>query len=136
MSGRTLMRVAGAAVVAGMLTAASAADVSAQVGRNVTDDTLAQRSQEATSAREHATLAREYRQRAEALETTARGYEAEAAKRSARPRFPHEGKFPAHIRNTGERQHQLAVQARRAAQQAYERADHHVRLAVEGQLAE
>lgn len=136
MNGRTLMSVASAVVVAGMLTVTGATAVSAQAGRNVADDTLTQRSREATSAREHATLAREYRQRAEALERTARSHEADAARLSARPRFPHEGKFPAHIRNTGERQHQLAIQSRRAAQEAYERADHHVRLAVEGQLAE
>lgn len=136
MSGRTLLRLASVVVVTGMVTIASGTAVNAQAGRNAAEDTLAQRSQEATTAREHAILAREYRQRAESLERTARAHEADAAKRSARPRFPHESKFPAHIRNTGERQHQLAVQARRAAQEAYARADHHVRLAVEGQLAE
>lgn len=123
-----------AALVAGfLLTGTSAALAQA---RQSAEDTLARRSQEATTAREHAGIAREYRLRAEALDKQAKAYEAEAARKSARPRFPVEGKMVAHIRNTGERERQLAVQTRRAAEQALERADHHVRLAVEGQLAE
>lgn len=125
--------VAVALVVAGLLGAGASAQAQS---RTSAEDTLARRSQEATTAREHATVAREYRERAEALDKQATAYEAEAARKSARPRFPNESKMVAHLRNSGERERQLAVQARRASQQAFERADHHIRLAVEGQLAE
>lgn len=132
MTSRTHLSRAAAFVIAALLAIPGGALAQSRPA----EDTLARRSQEATSAREHASVAREYRERAEAFEKTASDYEAQAAKLAARPRFPSEGKMVEHIRNRGDRERRMAMQSRRSAQEAYARADHHVRMAVETQLAE
>jgi len=126
--------VLGVGTMAVMLLAGSNA-MAQQSGRDA-ENTLARRSAEATTVGEHAAMAREYRQRAEAFERTASTHEANAARKAAQPRFPFEGKQVAHIRDNGDRERQLAAQARRAAEDAYARADQHVRQVVERQLAE
>lgn len=123
----------GLGTMAVMLLAGSTATAQVQTAA---EDTLARRSQEATTVGEHAALAREYRQRADAFERTARTHDAAAARKAAQPRFPFEGKQAAHIRDNGDRERHLAAQARRSAQDAFARADQHVRQVVERQLAE
>jgi hypothetical protein len=91
---------------------------------------------DAKTPAEHAKVAKQYRLRAEAFETNAKKHEEEARKLQAQPRSPLELKWPAMARKPWERETQLAMQARRAAQEAYAVADKHIRLAVEAQLAE
>ncbi|MGE0592385.1 MAG: hypothetical protein AB7G23_18930 [Vicinamibacterales bacterium] len=120
---------------AGLTTATAAPQAQAQAGPTASD-TLARRSAEATTPAEHASVARDYRLRAEAFEEQAQEHEADAVRLAERRRFPVELKMPAVLRRDGERERRLAMQARRAAREAYERADHHIRLAVEEQLAQ
>jgi hypothetical protein len=91
---------------------------------------------EAQTAPEHAEVARQYRLRAESLEAKAEEHEAAVRKIANRPVIGLEGKWPAMVRKPGERQRQLAMQARRGAREAYALADRHLRLAVETGFAE
>jgi flagellar motor protein MotB len=91
---------------------------------------------DAKSPADHAKVAKQYRLRAEAFEAKANKHEEEARKLQAQPRSPLEMKWPAMARKPWEREAQLAIEARRAAGEAYAAADKHIRLAVETQLAE
>jgi len=88
----------------------------------------------AVTASDHARVAKQYRLRAESLETKAKQHEQEA-RRLGSGHNPMAVKWPAMGRAAAERESRLAVQARRAAQECLARADRHIRLAVEAQLA-
>ena len=105
-------------------------------GPAVEPEKLEKLAAKASTPAEHATVAKQYRLRAEALDATAEKHEAEARKLSNGPANPMAAKWPAMAGRSAQTERQLAVQARRAAQECYARADHHLRLAVEAQLAE
>ena len=87
---------------------------------------------EADTPKEHAQVAKQYRLRAEALEAKAAKHEDNARKmRNSTNAMSH--KWPAMVNNSWQRESQLAVQARRAAQECHAIAARHVGLAVEGQ---
>lgn len=92
-------------------------------------------SETAVTASDHARVAKQYRLRAVSLEVKAETHEAEARKLRA-VHNPMATKWPAMGRAAEDRENRLAMQARRAAQECYARADHHIRLAVEAELAE
>jgi hypothetical protein len=86
----------------------------------------------ANTAAEHASVAREYRLQSEAFAEKARAHEKEAAQLT-KAAGAMAYKWPA---MTSRRLHEAkaaAVEARRAQREAKERADHHIRLAVEAQ---
>jgi hypothetical protein len=89
-------------------------------------------SKEASTPEQHAAVAKQYRLRAEMFEAKAQQHEAESKKLQRNP-SPMAAKWPAMSRNSAERENRLAMEARRAAQECYGRADHHIRLAVEKQ---
>jgi hypothetical protein len=89
----------------------------------------------AKTSTEHATVAKHYRLRAEAFEAKARQHETEARKLSG-PRIGIDAKWPAMARKTAQREKQLAMEARRAAQENYALADKHIRMVIEIEHAE
>ncbi len=90
---------------------------------------LAQLAKDAKTASEHAQVAKQYREHAASLEKKAAKLESEARVQDAGPTRAMEQKWPAMIVNARERKAQMAVQARRAAEEAREVADRHDRLA-------
>jgi hypothetical protein len=92
-------------------------------------------SETATTASDHARVARQYRLRAESLEAKAADHEKEARRLRA-VHNPMATKWPAMGRAAEDRETRLAMQARRAAQECYARANRHINLAVEAELAE
>lgn len=100
-------------------------------------EALERRSKEADSPKEHAQLAKEYRLRAEDLEKKAAKHQATANKLRGpnAPLNPMAHKWPAMANGGWQREEQLAMQARRAAEECREQAVKHLSLAVEGQLA-
>ena len=91
-------------------------------------------SSDANTPKEHAQVAKTYRLRAEAQEAKAAEHEANAKKmRNSTNAMAH--KWPAMVNNGWQRESQLAVQARRAAQESRAIADRHLSLAVETQLS-
>lgn len=96
---------------------------------------LEKMAKEAVSPSQHATVAKQYRLRAESLEQKAAEHDATANKlRTVHNPLAH--KWPAIGNQAVEREKKLAMQARRAAQECSALADRHIRLAVEGDLAE
>jgi hypothetical protein len=91
-------------------------------------------SKKAESPEDHAKAAKQFRLRAEALEAKAAKHE-ENAKKMATGHNPMAQKWPAMVRNGQGREQQLAIQARRAAQECRVQAAKHINLAVEKQLA-
>jgi outer membrane lipopolysaccharide assembly protein LptE/RlpB len=89
---------------------------------------------EADTPREHAQVAKQYRLRAEDFQAKAAKHEA-AARTLRNNRNPMSHKWPAMANGGRERESQLAVQARRAAQECFAIADRHVSLAVESEHA-
>lgn len=80
---------------------------------------------------EHVAVAKQYRLRAESFEAEAKKHEAEVQRILSRPASPLELKWPAMARKSWQLERQLAMQARRAAQEAYEKADWHLRRSIE-----
>lgn len=97
---------------------------------------LEQMSKQADTPEEHAAAAKQFRLRAESFEAQAEKHEKNAKEmRNRGPANPMATKWPAMAQSGWQRESQLAIQARRAAQECYARASKHVNLAVEGQLA-
>jgi hypothetical protein len=86
----------------------------------------------AETPRQHAQVAKQYRLLAEAFETKATTHEA-AARRLYNNRSPLSFKWPAAPGSGWQRESDLAIQARRAAQESYASAARHIGLAVESQ---
>jgi hypothetical protein len=97
---------------------------------------LEKMSKNAQTPEDHAKVAKQYRLRAESLQEKAEKHEADARKLRSTNANPMASKWPAMVNNGADRERRLAMQARRAAQECFELANHHVRLAVETQLAE
>ena len=121
-----------------MLTAAAAllmavpARAEKPADKTATDERLQAMANGASTPAEHAAVARYYRLRAEAFEQRASEHEASVRKMSAATApmiHKHPGMAPRKLQEEKDR----AVQARRAAQEAYRLADKHVTLAVEAQ---
>lgn len=93
---------------------------------------------EATSASEHATVARHYRLHSEAQDRKAIAYEQEAIKlekeRGQLPAMAH--KWPSMVKKAGEKERHLAMQSKRAAKELMALADKHMKLAIESGFAE
>jgi hypothetical protein len=87
---------------------------------------IAQLAKDAQTSSEHAEVAKQYRTHAASLEQKAARYEEQV--QDAGPTRAMEQKWPAMIVNARERKAQLAVQARRAAQESYRLAEHHDKL--------
>ncbi len=104
-------------------------------GAPVDAEALERRSKEADSPKEHAQLAKEYRLRAEELEAKADKHQSKANEMRKGPLNPMATKWPAMANNAWQREEQLAMQARRAAEECRQQASRHINLAVEGQLA-
>jgi hypothetical protein len=85
---------------------------------------------------QHAAVAKQFRLRAEALETKAREYTEKAKKSSAIPQPGLAHKWPAMVRTQAQRESGLAMQYTRLAQEARAAAEKHTQLAVEAQFAE
>jgi len=98
-------------------------------------EALERRSKEADSPKEHAQLAKEYRLRAEELEAKAEKHLAKANELRKGPPNPMSAKWPAMANSAWKREEQLAMQARRAAEECRQQAARHIDLAVEAQLA-
>lgn len=90
----------------------------------------------ADTAAEHAYVAKQYRLRSEALEAKAVEHEKKAAGLKAAPRSPMAHKWPAMSAKPWEKEQKLAMQSRRASQEALILANRHIRLSVETQAAE
>jgi len=85
---------------------------------------------------EHAAVAKQFRLRAESFAAKAEKHEAEARKLANGPRIGIDAKWPAMARNTAAKEKQLAMEARRAAQENYALADQHIRFVIEKEFAE
>lgn len=88
----------------------------------------------ATSGSDHANVARHYRLRAEELEAKAKRHEEEARKLEKQPLPGMAYKWPAMVPRPAEKERRLAMQARRAANEASKLAARHLHLAVEAGL--
>jgi hypothetical protein len=98
----------------------------------VSDEKLMVMAKEAETATEHAAVAKQFRLRAEALEKKAKEHEAQAKNLASSPMAV---KWPGMMPKALQREKQAAIEARRAAQESYQIADRHLRLAVERDLA-
>jgi len=99
-------------------------------------EALERRSKKADTPKEHAALAKEYRLRAEDFDKKAESHQAKANQlRKGGSLNPMATKWPAMANNAWQREEQLAMQARRAAEECRQQAARHIGLAVEGQLA-
>lgn len=85
----------------------------------------------ATTAAQHATVAKEYRLHAESLNAQAAAHE-KSVKDLVRA-MPQVQKWPGLASGQLQTEKSKAVETRRAAREAMELADHHMRLAVEAQ---
>jgi hypothetical protein len=93
---------------------------------------IAQLAKDAKTSAEHSEVAKQYRQHAASLEKRAVQFEQEARVQDAGPTRAMEQKWPAMIVNARERKAQMAVQARRAAQESVTLAEHHETVAQQG----
>lgn len=98
-------------------------------------EVLERRSMEADSPKEHAQLAKEYRLRAEEFDAKADKHLAKANELRKGPANPMAAKWPAMANSGWKREEQLAMQARRAAEESRQQAARHIDLAIEAQLA-
>ena len=92
----------------------------------------------AKSTGQHAAVAKLYRLQAESFESKAKQHETEARELEARPGNAMDHKWPAMSskKRDAEKARQLAVQARRAAQESFQLADRHLRLTIESEFAQ
>lgn len=97
--------------------------------KNLEPKKLAQLAKDAQTSSEHSDVAKHYRDHAVSLEQRAAKLEKEAEIQDAGPTAAMAQKWPAMIHNMRERKAQMAVQARRAAQEAYAIAERHENLA-------
>lgn len=91
---------------------------------------LALLAEEAKTPAEHAEVAKQYRAQADDLTATAEHHEAQV-KKLERARFPVEVKQMRLGNSPVDRERRLAMEARRGAREAREKALHHTQLAVE-----
>lgn len=85
----------------------------------------------ARCAAEHGEVARGYRLRSEQLEAKAVKHEKKAAELEARPKGPMHAKWPAMAQKPWAKERDLAMQARRAANESKLLAEKHLRLGME-----
>lgn len=112
-----------------MATAGAARAVAAEpVSESVKLHRLAQ---SATTAAEHAKVAKLFRLQGEAMEAKALAHESKAKEYSSQPKPALAYKWPSMVPQKGAEERKLAVQARRASREAFEMASKHVQLAVE-----
>ena len=97
--------------------------------KNLEPKKLAQLAKDAKTSSEHSDVAKQYRDHAVTLEQRAAKLENEARVQDAGPTRAMAQKWPAMIENMRERKAQMAVQARRAAQESYALAERHESLA-------
>lgn len=86
---------------------------------------------DARSSTEHLSVAKHYRERAKSLEDKASKLERAVREEKTRPQSAMETKWPAMIVNARERKVQIAMQSRRAAQEALALAQRHEKLAAQ-----
>jgi hypothetical protein len=96
---------------------------------------IAKMAKDAKSAAQHAEVAKQYELRGKALEEQADKIARELQKQRAEPSAM-ATKWPAMVANARERQEQIALQKRRAAEECYTLARHHKSLAGESIAAE
>jgi len=116
-----------AATVFGVLLALTPAAPAAE--KTLEPKKIAQLAKDAQTPAEHSEVAKQYRQHAVSLEKRAAKLEEEARVQDAGPTRAMEQKWPAMIVNARERKAQMAVQARRAAQESLTLAERHEKLA-------
>ncbi|MCW5966359.1 MAG: hypothetical protein KIT83_20145 [Bryobacterales bacterium] len=92
---------------------------------------LERMAESAQCAAEHAEVARGYRLRAEQLEAKAVKHEKNATELEARPKGPMHHKWPAMAQKPWAKERDMAMQARRAANESQLLADKHLRLGME-----
>ena len=114
----------------GMLLALTPAAPAAE--KTVEPKKIAQLAKDAKTSSEHTEVAKQYREHAVSLEKRAVRFEEEARVQDAGPTRAMEQKWPAMIVNARERKAQMAVQARRAAQESLALAERHEKLAQRG----
>ena len=119
-----------AALVFGALLALTPAAPAAE--KNLEPKKIAQLAKDAKTSTEHAEVAKQYRDHAVSLEKRAVKLENEARVQDAGPTRAMEQKWPAMIVNARERKAQMAVQARRAAQESLALAERHEKIAQQG----
>lgn len=96
-----------------------------------TNAKLEQMAEAAQCAAEHGEVAKQYRLRAETLDAKANEHERKAAELEKKPKGPMHSKWPAMASKPWVKERDLALQTRRAAKEAQQLADRHVRLGVE-----
>lgn len=110
----------------------SQSDRDANTQRAFADSTRLEAMAEAAEcAAEHGEVAKHYRLRSEQLEAKAVRHEEKAAALEARPKGPMHHKWPAMAQKPWTKERDLAVQARRAANEAQMLANKHVQLGME-----
>lgn len=125
----------------GLMGMALAAGLLATTGttraQNVTkpEAELAELARSATSSTEHARVAKGYRLQADALDARALEFETKVA-RSSRNAPPMAHKWPAIAQPDVVKAREQAMDARRAARESRQLADHHIRLSVEARADE
>jgi hypothetical protein len=90
----------------------------------------------AKTPKQHAQVAKQYRLRAESLETKATEHAEKARKAGNTPLPGLAHKWPSMVRTPQQRETELSMQYRRAAEEAKRLAQWHTQLAVEAELAE
>ena len=89
---------------------------------------LSQMAKNATTPADHARVARGYLTHAKSLDEKAGKLEREVEASKAGPKSAMETKWPAMVTASRDRKEQLAMQARRAAQESQRLAEHHSKL--------
>lgn len=85
----------------------------------------------AKTPKDHVAVAKHYRSQAEQFEQKALKHEAQARKMQNNPNNPMAYKWPAMAGQPWVKERQLAMEARRAAQESLEASERHMRLSVE-----
>ena len=111
------------------------ADYAKASGAPAGAEALERRSMKADSPKEHAQLAKEYRLRAEEFDAKADKHLAKANELRKGSANPMAAKWPGMANSGWQREEQLAMQARRAAEESRQQASRHIDLAIEAQLA-
>jgi hypothetical protein len=113
--------------LAALLTLAAPSGFAADKTRELND--IAKAADTAKTPEDHARVAQQYNQRAHTLDMKAQKLEKELRTQDAGPTAAMAHKWPALMNNSRDRQERLAMQWRRAAEEARELARHHNRLA-------
>lgn len=127
---KTMALTAFAAAAAFLMTTAGAAQ--AVAAEPVSESVKLHRmAREATTAADHARVAKLFRLRGEAMEAKALEHESRARQFSEQPKPALAHKWPSMVPQKSAEERKLAVQTRRASREAFEMASKHVQLAVE-----